>query len=193
MNQNQKRLACGIVFVAASLPGLAAPCLAQTGAPRVGEVQRLTVITISMQVGSTEKETKRVSYTPPPGWYVRGHSVQCTEAGHSSFTVNTIPRDWTFVSEDHVTESYKRLLDLAAKAQDAGLKAKLAMEQEQTLIEVRKGRSSHHSLVVEATAKGEGFLRAGGSIQLTVTADLVYVGTRESLAKTVAQTGSKMK
>ena len=64
-----------IPFAVVCLAALASPCLAP--APRVGEVQRLTVITVSMQVGWTEKETKRVTYTPPPGWYVRGHAVQC--------------------------------------------------------------------------------------------------------------------
>ena len=54
------------------------------------------------------------------------------------------------------------------------------------LNELRKGKSSHHALVVEATAKGEGFLRGGGAIQLTVTADLVYVGTREGLERAVS-------
>jgi hypothetical protein len=183
MHQNQGSVVYGVVFGAALL---ATPVQAEV--PHVGEVQRLTVITISLQVGSTEKETRRVSYTPPPGWYVRGHSVQCKEkTGNSSFTVNTVPRDWTFVSEEQVAESYKLLLDLAGKAHDAGLTTKLTLEQEQTLTEVRKGRSSHHALVVEATAKGEGFFRGGGSIQMTVTAELVYVGTPESLARSVAQ------
>src|SRR4051794_4715935 len=39
----------------------------------VGDVQTVTVITISMAVGSTEHEVKRVTYAPPPGWYVRSH------------------------------------------------------------------------------------------------------------------------
>jgi len=62
-----------------------------------------------------------------------------------------------------------------------GVKAKLAAEQERTLAEVRKATASHHVLMVEATAKGEGFFHGGGSLQLVVTAELVYVGTKESL------------
>jgi hypothetical protein len=163
-------------------------------APRVGQVQRLTVITLSMQVGSTEKETRRVTYTPPPGWYVRGHRVDCARRlGNSSFTVNTVPRDWTFVSEEKINESYKALIDLAGQAHNAGLKAKFALEQEQLLSELRKVRSTHHALVVEATARGEGFLRGGGALQLTITADLVYVGTDESLSRAVARHRSKLK
>jgi hypothetical protein len=160
-------------------------CVAQH--PRVGEVRKVTVITVSLAVGSTEKEAKRVTYTPPPGWYVRGHTVECKEkTGHSSFTVNTVPTDWVYVTEEQVKESYKALIDLAAQPHHTGLRAKLTAEKEWALSELRKCRSSHHALVVEAVAKGEGFLRSGGSVQLTVTAELVYVGTRESLAKAVA-------
>ena len=183
MSKNQGSVPFAVVVC---LVALVSPCRAM--APRVGEVQRLTVITVSMQVGSTEKETKRVTYTPPPGWYVRGHAVECrAKTGHSCFTVNTVPQDWNFVSEEHVTESYRVMIDLAAKAHDAGLKGRFKMEQEQMLNELRKGKSSHHALVVEATAKGEGFLRGGGAIQLTVTADLVYVGTLEGLQHAVTR------
>src|SRR5262249_23167330 len=163
-------------------------------APQVGEVQKLTVITISMTVGNTEKETKRVTYTPPPGWYVRSHSVDCTKkAGNSSFTVNTVPQDWAFLSEDKVNESYKTLIDLAAEAQNAGLKAQFAAERDEMLSEIRNVRSTHHALVVDAAARGEGFLRGGGALELTVTAELVYVGTDDSLAAAVARNKEKLK
>jgi hypothetical protein len=167
-------------------------CFAE--APQVGDVQRLTAVTISMTVGSTEKETKKVTYTPPPGWYVRSHSVDCTKkAGNSSFSVNTVPQDWAFVSEDNVKESYKALIDLAGEVHNAGLKAEFTAEQDQLLAELRTVRSTHHALVVEATARGEGFLRGAGVLELTVTAELVYVGTDESLAAAVARGRERLK
>jgi hypothetical protein len=166
--------------------GLTPPAPAQ--APQVGQVQTLTVITLSMQVGSTDAETKRVAYAPPPGWYVRGHEVRCTKkSGNTSYTVNTVPQDWSYITEEKVHEAYKALLDLVAQAHNAGLRAKVAAEQEQMLNEVRKVRSTHHALVVDVTVRGEGFLRGGGSLELTVTAELVYVGTEESLARTIAR------
>jgi hypothetical protein len=172
----------------------AAPGRGLAEAPQVGDVQRLTAVTISMTVGSTEKETKKVTYTPPPGWYVRSHSVECTKkAGNSSFSVNTVPQDWAFMSEDKVKESYKTLIDLAGEVQNAGLKAQFEAEQDKLLAELRNVRSSHHALVVEASARGEGFLRSGGVLELTVTAELVYVGTDESLAAAVARGKEKLK
>src|SRR4051794_21243057 len=68
--------------------------------PRAGDVQRLKVITVSMQVASTEKETKQVTYSPPPGWYVRSHSVSFKKIGNTSFSVTTVPQNWNWLSED---------------------------------------------------------------------------------------------
>jgi hypothetical protein len=151
-------------------------------------VQRVTVVTVALQVGSTEKETRQVTYTPPPGWYVRSHQVECTrKTGNSSFSVSTVPQDWGWSLEEKVIESYHSLINLAARSGNAGLKAKFKLEREQTLNEIRKVRSTHHALIVDAMAKGEGFLRGGGALELTVTAELVFVGTEESLARTVAQ------
>ena len=176
------------LFAAVVTWALWSPGRAPAQAPRVGEVQRVPVITLSMQVGSTEKEAKQVTYTPPPGWYVRSHSVDCAaKYGNSSFSVSTVPQHWDWSSEEKVTESYRLLIDLAAEAQDAGLRARLAHQRDCVLAGLREARSSHHALMVEATARGEGLLRGGGGLQLTVTAELVYVGTDEGLGRAVAQ------
>jgi hypothetical protein len=114
--------------------------------------------------------------------------VDCTKkAGNSSFTVNTVPRHWDWSSEERVSDSYQALIDMAGKAGETGLRARLVQEREQTLTELRKARSSHHALVVDATARGEGFLRSGGCLELTVTAELVFVGTDETLGRALAR------
>ena len=153
----------------------ASPAAAQ--APKPGDVQKLNVISIALQVGSTEKDTKKVTYTPPPGWYIRSHSVHCTlKQGQSSYSVNTVPANWNWSSEEKINESYRQLLEVAAKAQDVKLQAKLLYEREEALTQFRKASYSHHALVVDATAQGQGLFMGGGALQLTVTAELVYVG-----------------
>ncbi|HEX4591665.1 MAG TPA: hypothetical protein VH120_17135, partial [Gemmataceae bacterium] len=42
--------------------------------------------------------------------------------------------------------------------------------------EHQKTTVSHHALVVEATAHGSGFLGKGAGLELTVYAELVFVG-----------------
>jgi hypothetical protein len=161
--------------------------------PEVGDVQRLPVITLSLQVGMFEKDSRQVVYSPPPGWYVRSHSVEVIrKTGNSSYTVATVPRNWGWTSEEKVADAYRVLMELAARAADQGLLAKFAQEREQTLLEIRRVRASHHALVVDATARGEGFLRGGGSLELTILAELVFIGTNESLDRTVAQHRSKL-
>jgi hypothetical protein len=163
-------------------------------APQRGDVQKVQVITVAMQVGSTEKETRHVTYTPPPGWYVRSHTVDClAKYGNSSYTVATVPRNWTWVSEEKVSESYNLLIDLAARAKDVGLQARFRQECEAMLTELHQVRSTHHALVVDATVRGEGFLKGGGDLQLIVTAELVYIGTNEDLGRTVNDHQAKFK
>ena len=54
----------------------------------LGTVQRLPVITLDLRAGSTEKQSKRVTYTPPPGWYIRCHYVIFTQRhGNTSYLV----------------------------------------------------------------------------------------------------------
>src|SRR5262249_40440509 len=152
--------------------------------PRPGEARKLTVITVSMAVGRTEREAKRITYSPPPGWYVRSHAVECKEkTGHSSFTVNTVPTGWAYATEEQAHETYKASAEVAGQPFHTALRARAAAQKEEALSDLRESRSSHHALVVEAVAKGEGFLRGGGSLQLTVTAELVYIGARVSMAK----------
>src|SRR4051812_47038410 len=98
------------MFLGASVLGIAlatsSPALARP--PRPGEVQRLVVVTLSLQVGGTEKDSRHVTYTPPPGWYVRSHHVDCTrKTGNSSFSVATVPQDWAWASAAKVEESYR--------------------------------------------------------------------------------------
>ncbi len=175
-------------FLAMSVLAAALPSPANAQPPRPGEVQRLVVVTISMQVGGTEKETRHVTYTPPPGWYVRSHQVECTrKAGSSSYTVSTVPQGWVWVSSEKVEDTYRILMDMAARAGNHGLQGKFDLERRQLLREIRQVRSTHHALVVDATVKGEGFLRAGGNLELTVTAELVFVGTDKDLDKAVSR------
>ncbi len=129
-----------------------------------------------------------MSYTPPPGWYVRSHSVECpVKYGHSSFSINTVPQDWQWSSEEKIQEAYQYLIELAGQAHHAAMQARFAHERDQLLRELHKVRSSHHALVVDATAKGEGFWRGGGGLQLTVMAELVYIGTDDQLSRAIAQ------
>ena len=134
----------------------------------MGEVQKLPVVTISMQVGSTEKETRQVIYSPPPGWYVRSHSVHCTaKHGNSSYSVNTVPQNWDWLSQEKAEESYKLLIDLAVQSHATQMQAKLVLEQQTLLQGLRQVRATHHALVVDAVARGEGYFRGGGCIELS--------------------------
>jgi len=142
-----------------------------------GTVQTLPVLTVSLNVGSTEKETRRVVYAPPPGWHIRSHRVECTsKTGLASYTVNTVPADWAWSSDEASAEAAKAKAAAAVQAQGAGGQAKAVSESRKLTAEHQRTTASHHALVVDATAREAGFLRNGAGLELTVYAELVYVG-----------------
>lgn len=155
-----------------------------SGQPVVpGTVQTLPVITLSMNVGSMEKEVRRVVYSPPPGWHIRSHRVECTaKTGLASYTVNTVPADWAWSSDDAATEAAKSNGTAAAQAHGVGGEGKIVTESRKVTSEHQHTTASHHALVVDATAHGSGFFGKGADLELTVFAELVYVGPETASA-----------
>ncbi len=161
-----------LTAVAVSRPGMGF-----SQGPQRGDVQILPVITLRLEVDSTESASKRATYTPPPGWYIRSHSVDCTvRYGHSSYAVSTVPAGWAWTSERRINEVHRQLVGVAAKAHDAGVQARFTLNREDAVRKERESSCTHEALIVDATARGEGLFRGGGCIELTVTAELVYVG-----------------
>jgi hypothetical protein len=173
-------------FLAALLAmGVSDIAIAQN--PQTGDVQRVPVITVYLRVGSTEKASKRATYTPPPGWYIRSHTVTLTQnSGNTSYAVSTVPAGWAWASQERLDDSYHQLIDLAAKAHDLGLQAKLELDRDTLVRERRNTNSSHHALVSEVMASGEGLFRRAACIELIVTAELVYVGPEQQRATLAA-------
>ena len=63
-----------------------------------------------------------------------------------------------------------------AQAHGFGGQAQGMTESRKTTTEHQRTTASHHALVVDATAHGSGFLGKGAGLELTVYAELVYVG-----------------
>jgi hypothetical protein len=157
---------------------LAAAAPAADETPAVGTVRTLPVVSVSLAAGSTERDEKRVVYAPPPGWYVRSHTVECgKKTGMSSYTVSTVPAGWAYSRDEKVVRA-GHASATAAVATPAGPLAggKADAATATTAADHQATNSSHHVIVVDVTAKGAGFWRGGGAIDLTVTAEMVYLG-----------------
>ncbi len=163
--------------VLASL-ALAGPAAAAEDAPPLGTVRTLPVVTVSLNVGGTEKESKRVVYAPPPGWYVRSHTVEVKRTGPASYTVSTVPAGWNWSSAEAGNGGSKSAAAGTVSAPHVAFGGSLALEAEAAAAGRQRTNASHHALVVEATARGPGLWRGTGGIDLTVTAEMVYVGDR---------------
>ena len=152
---------------------------ATEGPPPVGTVRAVPVVSVSLAVGSTEKQTKRTVYAPPPGWYVRSHRVVTGHRkGIVSYAVSTVPAGWAWKS-DEVTAASRSAnasaLITAAHSQPVG-GGQAATSGQSAAVGRQENTASHHALVVDVSAEGEGFLIGGSAVELTVVAEMVYLG-----------------
>lgn len=164
-------------FVArATAPAATAPALLDEK-PAYGTVRNLSVVSVSLAVGSTEREEKRVVYSPPPGWYIRSHKVECEKkSGLSSFTVSTVPAGWAWSTDSKTVQAGHASAGAPVPVAGVVVPAKAEAESGKSAADHTATNSSHHAIVVDVTAKGAGFWRGGGAIDLTVTAEMVYLG-----------------
>jgi hypothetical protein len=168
-----KPLVCVFALVAAT----ASPAAAGD-APARGTVQTLPVLSVSVAVGSTGRETKRAVYAPPPGWYVRSHRVVTAHrTGTVTYSVSTVPAGWNWVADEKLTTSGKAS-GAAKVALPHGIAAggEVAGAHDAAFAGRQANTSSHHVIVVDVTAKGCGLWQGGGGVDLTVYAEMVYLG-----------------
>ena len=180
MSVSPKSLVTRTVFVLVLVAFAAA---ARAEEPPVGSVRELAAVSISVAAGGSDRETKRSVYTPPPGWYVRGHKVAvANRTGTVSYAVGSVPAGWRW-SLDERAAMTARAAATAAATLPNGLAAggQVAGSREGTVSGGLAAASSHHALVVEVTAVGGGLWRGGAGADVTVYAEIVYLG-REPVA-----------
>lgn len=146
-------------------------------APPVGTVQTLSVLSVSLAVGSTGREAKRAVYSPPPGWYVRSHRVHvANKYGTVTYAVSTVPAGWDWKADEQAASVGKSSAAGTVSAYKFSGGGQAATSRETTAADHHAVASSHHLLVIDVAARGAGFLQSGSGVELTVTAEMVYLG-----------------
>lgn len=143
----------------------------------VGTVQVLPVISVSLAVGGTGHDTKRVVYAPPPGWHVRCHRVVVNNKyGAVTYTVSTLPARCQWNADEQTTSSSRSSAAGTVSAYKVSGGGQIAASGEATAADHTAVTSSHHMLVLDVSARGNGFLQSGSGVELTVFAEVVYLG-----------------
>jgi hypothetical protein len=145
--------------------------------PAPGTARTMPVVSVAVSVGSLDRETKRVVYAPPPGWYVRSHRVvTANKHGAVTYAVNTVPSGWNWFTDERTSASSKADLLAAVATPTAWYGGRAASAQDAATAGRQASTSSHHLLVVEVTARGAGLFLGGAGAELTVYAEMVYLG-----------------
>jgi hypothetical protein len=167
-----------ITFPSLLALALFSPPAAASDAPAVGTVRELPVVSVALAVGSTDRDTKRVVYAPPPGWYVRSHRVQVSKrSGTVTYSVSTVPAGWQWLNDERAAAS-GRAAGSVGLALPNGLPVggQASGAHDSTVAGRQANTSSHHVLVVDVTARGAGLWQGGAAVDMTVYAEMVYLG-----------------
>jgi hypothetical protein len=159
------------------VPALFTAGPAHADEPSPYTVRTLPVVSVSLAVGSTERESKRVVYAPPPGWYVRSHRV-VTEGKHGvvTYTVNTIPAGWKWLSDERSRAANRSGAEAMVSTLQSWAGGRAAVSSNTSSAGRQASTSSHHVLVVDVSARGEGLFGSGGGVELILYAEMVYIG-----------------
>ncbi|MBN9121540.1 MAG: hypothetical protein J0I06_20725 [Planctomycetes bacterium] len=171
------RIPLSLLLTVSTAAGRSAAADPAAGAPPVGTVQTLPVLSVSLAVGSTGRETKRAVYAPPPGWYVRSHRVVVTNKyGSVAYAVSTVPAGWDWRADEEAASAGRSNTAGTVSAYKVQGGGQLATSRELSAADHHAVASSHHLLVIDAAARGCGFLQSGSGVELTVVAEMVYLG-----------------
>ena len=165
-----------VIFTLSAVATGPAPADAPT-APPVGTVQTLTVLSVSLAVGSTGRETKRAVYAPPPGWYVRSHRVSvANKYGTVTYAVSTVPAGWDWKADELAASAGRSSAAGTVSAYKFNGGGQVATARDANTADHHAVVSSHHLLVIDVAARGGGFFQSGSGVELTVLAEMVYLG-----------------
>jgi hypothetical protein len=161
----------------ATLVALLPAFSAAADAPPVGTTLTLPVISASVSAGGTDRESRRAVYAPPPGWYVRSHRVVPTrKSGAVTYAVNTVPAGWAWRAEEQTAAEGRSAAAAGVTAFKVSAGGQAALARSATAAGLQSSASSHHVLVLEVSARGPGLWRGESAVDLTVVAELVYLG-----------------
>ncbi|HEY1188156.1 MAG TPA: hypothetical protein VGE74_10890 [Gemmata sp.] len=153
-----------------------APC-SPNELPKVGTVRTLPVLSVSLTVGGTGREAKRAVYSPPPGWYVRSHRVQVSNRyGTVTYAVSTVPAGFEWRTDEQAASAGKSSTGGTVSAYKVSGGGQFATVRDATATDHQALATSHHVLVIDVGVRGSGFLQSGSGVDLTVIAEMVYLG-----------------
>lgn len=145
--------------------------------PPVGTTISLPVISVSLSAEGSDRDSRRAVYAPPPGWYVRSHRVvPSRKSGSVAYAVNTVPAGWAWRSEEQSAAEGRAAAAATVTSYKMSAGGQAAMAQSATASGLQSNASSHHLLVADVSVRGPGFLRGESVVDLTVVAELVYLG-----------------
>jgi len=143
----------------------------------VTAISRLRV-TASWAGTSARSENASSLYTPPPGFVVLNTETRVHSSNNGSRSVNIIGGGLNLITETKLEEVFDAAIDFAGQQSNDTLRANLSERKRQAVSELRKYSANMNTIqaIVSARAHGSPFDRKRGWEEISVEADLLYLG-----------------
>ena len=102
--------------------------------------------------------------------------VVASKYGTVTYAVSTVPAGWDWKADEQAASAGKSSAGGAVSAYKFSGGGQLATSRDANATDHQAVASSHHLLVIDVTARGGGFLQSGSGVELTVLAEMVYLG-----------------
>src|SRR5262245_31550088 len=148
--------------------------------PKFLETTRVEAISRLRVTARWDKhETASAVYNPPPGWCVKSVETSVLSSNKGSREVSVVAGGATIVTETMIREIYEKALAVAGQRNDAKLGATLNQRAEAHVQELRRWAASHNTVLAVVRARGSGdfFDRRRGWEEISVFANIIYLGS----------------
>jgi hypothetical protein len=145
--------------------------------PTLGSTRTKNVCYLSLKCGNTSSDGGSAVYQPDDGWTIVSYTpVVTSKYGQVSYSVNQLQANGSFASKEYVESKYKYAIEAAYSQGLSTYGGKIKGEENSVLSYISEYKSSHKAISINGKIKGEGALRGGASLQISVKVTEKYVG-----------------
>ena len=152
----------------------------------IGEVEKVTAIshfrvTASWDGSRAKTEQDDSIYTPPPGFVIKQIEVIVHSSNNGSISVDVIGGGLELITEEILDSAYDEAFEIALRNNDKELEGKLKDKKEYHSRELQKYSSNMNVLKahIKASAHGSTIDRKRGWQEISVIAEIMYLGTND--------------
>ena len=137
---------------------------------------------LKVRSGNTDSDAGSATYQPDPGWAISNFSVSVnTDFGETSKSISYVQANSVLVTDQEIQQTYDLLINAALQKGLDNYAGQFQVDRTKALNARHTIASTNRGIVAEAHCSGQGLFGGGASLDFSIFADEVYVGTSGDL------------